>query len=283
MSARDIALGCCPPALWALCFIFAKPAVAHFPPLFMLALAYGVSAVLLLRSALRSKTPALASFLIAAFGGAIQGALIFSGLNALPASTTILVLQSQVPFAMLWAWAILGERPTARRMAGIGIVLAGIALIAGAPEAVNAWGALALVILGTLSWSLSQAMVRKFGRDDGPTTIGVLTLYATPQLLVASAILETGQIDALRSATPEIWLAVFVLAVGGYVAAYSIWYAMMRKYRIDQVAPFALLMPVVGGVAGVIGLGERLTLLSAIGGMVVLAGLAFALIEPATN
>ena len=283
MKARDLALGCCPPALWALSFIVAKPALAHFPPLFMIALAYGLSAILLLRSSLHSKTPPLASFFIAAFGGAIQASLIFSGLGALPASTTILVLQAQVPFAMLAAWAILGERPTARRLGGIVVVLAGIALIAGAPEAVNAWGALALVILGTLSWSLSQAMVRKFGRDDGPTTIGVLALYATPQLLVASAILERGQIDALRSATVEIWLAVFVLAIGGYVVAYSIWYAMLRKFRVDQVSPFALLMPVVGVAAGAVGLGERLTLLSSLGGIVVLAGLGFALVEPAAN
>jgi O-acetylserine/cysteine efflux transporter len=92
--------------------------------------------------------------------------------------------------------------------------------------------------------------------------------------------LERGQIEALRSATLVVWLAVLVLAVGGYVVAYSIWYAMMRKYRVDQVAPFALLMPVVGVAAGAVLLGERLTALSAIGGIVVLAGLVFALIEP---
>ena len=58
---------------------------------------------------------------------------------------------------------------------------------------------------------------------------------------------------------------------------------MMRKFRVDQVAPFALLMPVVGVAAGALGLGERLTLFSALGGIVVLAGLALALAEPAAN
>ena len=77
-------------------------------------------------------------------------------------------------------------------------------LIAGAPEAVDALGALSAVLLGTLSWGLSQAMVRTLGRDDGPTTIGVLTLYAAPQLMLASLLFERGQLEALRLRSRQI-------------------------------------------------------------------------------
>jgi O-acetylserine/cysteine efflux transporter len=79
---------------WALCYVFAKPAIAHFPPLFLIGLAYGVSAIILSRRAMKAKSPRWAMFAIAAFGGAIQSALIFGGLNRLPASTAILVVQS---------------------------------------------------------------------------------------------------------------------------------------------------------------------------------------------
>jgi len=279
MTPRDIALACCPPALWALCYVLAKPAITHFPPLFMIGLAYAVSAAALLRQALKSKTPWWAMFVIAAFGGAIQSSLIFGGLKELPASTTILVVQSQVPFAIFCAWLLCGERPSARRLAGIAIVFIGVLLIAGAPESVDAWGALGAVLLGTLCWGLSQAMIRRLGRDDGPTTMGVLTLYAAPQLLLASVLLERGQFEALRSATMDIWLAVFVLAIGGYVVAYSIWYALLKRYRVDQVTPFALLMPVAGVVAGAVFLGEKLSVVTIFGGVLVLAGLAFAILE----
>jgi O-acetylserine/cysteine efflux transporter len=279
MTARAIALGCCPPVLWALCYVFAKPAIAHFPPLFMIGLAYAISAVVLLRQTRMSKTPWWATFVIAAFGGAIQCSLIFGGLKELPASTPILVVQSQVPFAIFWAWILCRERPNARRLAGIAIVFIGIVLIAGAPDSVGAWAALGAVLLGTLSWGLSQAMIRLLGRDDGPTTMGALTLYAAPQLMLASLMLERGQFESLRSATPDIWLAVFVLAIGGYVVAYSIWYALLRSYRVDQVTPFALLMPVAGVLAGAVILGERPSLLSIAGGIIVLAGLAFAILE----
>jgi O-acetylserine/cysteine efflux transporter len=219
-------------------------------------------------------------FAIAAFGGAMQSGLIFAGLNRLPASTAILVVQSQVPFAILSAWVIGGEKPDLRRLFGIAIVLLGIVLIAGAPEGVKALDALALVLLGTLSWGISQALVRALGRDDGPTTIGAMTLYAAPQLLVASLFLETGQLESLRTATVDVWVAVLVLAIGGYVVAYSIWYGLMKRYRVDQATPFALLMPLVGVLAGAILLGEHLSLWIALGGIVVLGGLALTLREP---
>jgi O-acetylserine/cysteine efflux transporter len=279
MKPRDIALACCPPVLWALSYVFAKPAIAHFPPLFMVGLADAITAVILLRRALRSMTPWWAMFGVAAFGGAIQSSLIFSGLNELPAATAILVVQSQVPFAILWAWLLCGERPGVRRISGVAVVFIGILLIAGAPEAIGALGALGAVLLGALSWGLSQAMVRTLGRDDGPTTMGALTLYAAPQLILASFLLERGQFEALRSATADIWLAVLVLAIGGYVVAYSIWYGLMQRYRVDQVTPFALLMPVVGVLAGAVFLGERLSVISLLGGMIVLGGLAFAIVE----
>ena len=280
MTPFDIALACCPPALWALSYVFAKPAIAHFPPLLMIGLAYGASALILLRRSLHAKTPWWAMFVIAAFGGAIQSALIFAGLARLPASTAILVVQSQVPFAIFSAWVFGAERPDARRLAGVVVVFLGIVLITGAPEAISAWGALASVMLGTLSWGISQGLVRALGRDDGPTTIGAITLYAAPQMLVASMLLETGQMASLRTATIDVWLAVLILAIGGYVVAYSIWYGLMKRYRVDQVTPFALLMPLVGVLAGAIFLGERMSLLTVFGGVVVLGGLGFTLVNP---
>jgi len=280
MTPRSFALACLPPTLWALCYVFAKPALVHFPPLFMVALAYAISAAILLPKTLASVTPWWAMFAIAAFGGSVQSSLIFWGLKGLPASTAILVVQSQVPFAILCAWVLCGERPSLRRMLGVGIVLCGIVLVAGAPEAIGAPWPLASVLLGTLSWGVSQAMIRMLGRDDGPTTIGALTAYAAPQLLVASLLFESGQVEALRSATLAVWIAVLVLAIGGYVVAYSIWYALMKIYRVDQVTPFALLMPVVGVLAGALLLSERLSTSALVGGLIVLAGLMIAMAEP---
>ena len=77
-----------------------------------------------------------------------------------------------------------------------------------------------------------------------------------------------------------------VLAVGGYVIAYSIWYVVLPCGfgAVDQVnLPFALLMSRDRRViAGAIFLNERVSLVSVMGGTIVIAGLAFAVLEPAS-
>ena len=75
-------------------------------------------------------------------------------------------------------------------------------------------------------------------------------------------------------------MAVFVLALGGFVAAYAIWYGLLRNYRLDQVAPFSLLMPIIGVVTGFLLLNERPSPLALVGGLVILIGLGLVVREP---
>ena len=273
MRVGDFGLALLPPLLWAMSYALAKPAVMHFPPLFMMAIAYAGAALLLVRPSRRFQTPWWAIFCIATLGGAVQSGLIFTGLSGLPASTAILVVQSQVPFAVLSAWAIGREKLNAYRMIGIVIALGGVAVVAGAPESIGALSSLALVVLGTLSWGISQALIRRFGKDDGKTMIAAISILAAPQLMVLSLFMEHGQLIALQTAMPTHWAGVALLSAGGLVVAYSIWYALMQRYRVDQVAPFALLMPPLGVVASYLFLGERISAGAVLGAVIIMVGL----------
>jgi O-acetylserine/cysteine efflux transporter len=273
MRVGDFGLALLPPLLWALSYALAKPSVMHFPPLFMMAIAYALAALLLFRPSRRFQTPWWAIFWIATLGGAVQSGLIFTGLNGLPASTAILVVQSQVPFAVLSAWAIGREKLNAYRMIGIVVALGGVAVVAGAPESIGAPLSLAFVVLGTLSWGISQALIRRFGKDDGKTMIAAISIVAAPQLAVLSLFMEHGQLIALETATPTHWAGVALLSAGGLVMAYSIWYALMQRYRVDQVAPFALLMPPLGVIASYILLGERISAGAVLGAVIIMIGL----------
>lgn len=274
MRPRDITLATLPPALWAITYVIAKPATAHFPPMLLVGMVYALTAVMLVRPWRRWRTPFLALLACATFGGAVQSALIFSGIARVPASMAILVVQSQVPFAVLAAWAFGQERLNTRRLAGIAVALAGIALVVGLPDAVGETGGLLLIVLGTASWGAAQGMIRASSRDSGGELMGAIALLAAPQLLVLSLILESGQIDALTGAGWIDWGIVLVLAFTGYALPYTIWYGLLRRYRVDQIAPFALLMPITGVLASAAILGERPSLLSLLGGVVILSGLA---------
>ena len=83
---------------------------------------YALTAFVLFRPRVRLQTPLWAIFAAATLGGSLQSALIFSGIAQVPATMAILVVQSQVPFAVLGAWAI-GRKPINRNRL-IGIIVA---------------------------------------------------------------------------------------------------------------------------------------------------------------
>jgi O-acetylserine/cysteine efflux transporter len=272
VKLRDITLALAAPILWGVGFTFAKPALAQFPPMLMMVMIYAATTLLLVGRR-RPRTPLWAMLLFGAGGGAVQSILIFTGLSHLPASTAVLVLQSQVPFAVLCAWLIGKERLSASRLLGIAIAIGGVALIAGAPQSVSDYPSLLLVILGALIWAAAQALIRAVGRDDGPTTTGTIGLVSAPLALAGSLLLERGQWAALETAKVADWRALAVVLLFGYLLAYSAWYQLLGRYRVDQVTPFILLMPVAGVITGTLVLGEAPGARVLAGGAIILAGL----------
>jgi O-acetylserine/cysteine efflux transporter len=279
VPARDVLLAVLVQLLWGVGFAMAKPAVAHFPPLVMMSIAYLVTTMVLLPAAWRHITtpwPWLA--LIAALAATLQGWLIFTGLRDLPASTATLLIQLQVPFAVLCAWAFGRDRPDGRRLLGIAVALLGVVMVAGAPAAAAGLPAV-LVALGSMSWAAGQALMQSVARDGGRVLTAGIAINALPQLVLASALLEQGQIEALRTASAAQWGAVLTFSVGGFAVAYTLWYGLLRRHPMDRVAPFMLLMPVIGVAFSAAAFGERPSAQELAGGAVILVGLALVILR----
>ena len=274
MKPSDIALALTVPVLWGFGFVIAKPAMVHFPPLLLMAMTYGVTALCLCRRIPAIRTPFLSMIGLGLLVATIQAGLIFYALADLPASTAVLILQSSVPFSVLFAWPLAGERPTAVRLLGMALSFAGIVVIVGLPQEVSSLGPPALMLAGAAFWALGQVAARRLGRDDGMTLTAGIAVHALPQMLLASALLEHGQWTAIASATWRDWATFAAFALLGFVAAYTIWYGLLRRHRVEQVIPFSLLMPVVGVLSGVLLLHERITANELAGGAIVMAGLA---------
>jgi O-acetylserine/cysteine efflux transporter len=60
----------------------------------------------------------------------------------------------------------------------------------------------------------------------------------------------------------------------GFGLAYATWYSALKVAPIDEVAPFMLVMPVVGIATAWALLGEPITAVQIFGGVVILLGLA---------
>jgi O-acetylserine/cysteine efflux transporter len=280
MRPRDVALAVVPPLLWAIAYTIAKPTMQSFPPLFLMSIIYGITAIALYRPNPKRQTPFWVILVGSVLGGSVQSGLIFSGVALVPASTAVMTVQSQVPFAVLAAWAIGLEQINGRRLTGIILSLGGVALVVGLPDSVGEIRGLLMIVAGTLCWGIAQAVIRAKSTEEGGYLMGAMSALAVPQMLVMSLLLETGQRQAVLDAGLADWGAILVLAVGGFAIAYKVWCRLLRSYRVDQVAPFILLMPIIGVLLAFLFLNEQPSALVLCGGVVILAGLGLVVRAP---
>ena len=134
MRPRDLLLALLPPILWATGYSFGKGALQHFQPLFTTAMMYAIAGMILFRPRAGINTPWRWLITISVFGCGLQSALIFYGVSLVDTSLANLVVQAQVPFAILAAWLLGLERLNPRRMLGVALSILGIAVVVGLPK-----------------------------------------------------------------------------------------------------------------------------------------------------
>ena len=275
MPPRDWALAFLVPLIWGLGVTFAKAGLDEFPPLFLMGLRFSLTALILVWFVEIPRGKLRAIFWVAAVGATLQYGLTFTGLLFLDASLAIILIQLEVPFATMLGALLLSERPGRQRLAGIAIAFAGVALIAGQPTLQGQLWPMLLVVGGAFTWSVAQIMVKRLGGGIGGfALIAWVGVFGGPQMILASLVLESGQLEALRTATWVGWGTVVYLGVVMTALGYGIWYHVLAKHPVGQVAPVLLTLPVFTILGSMALLGERLQPSVALGGAVVVAGVA---------
>ena len=262
------------PIIWGMGIVFAKAGLDEFPPLFLMSMRFMVSAVLLVWFFPPPAGQLRAISLIALVSATIQYGLTFYGLAGLDASTAVLFMQLEVPFSAACAAIFLNDRLGWKRAGGMIVVFFGVVLIAGAPSLRNQLFPAFLVIAGVLTWAIGQVMIKKMVKITGFQLIAWVSVFAGPQMLAASLVLESGHLSLIRNATLIGWGSVIYMGIVMTALGYGIWYYLLKKYDINQVVPFLLLLPVTSILGAVLFLGERPSIRILIGGAVVITGVA---------
>ena len=254
--------------------VITKPALDHFPPMFLLGMRFVFSAAILVWFFRPPWADMKNIFLASLIGSTLMYGLMFNGLKLIDASLMIIVVQLQVPFASLLAWIAFKDRLGWRRTLGVVLAFVGVILIAGSPEEQSALVGICLVILGAFVWAIGQMLFKRLSGMGGLRLVTWVAVMAGPQLLLCSWFFEHGQLEALYTATPSHWLTVGYLVFILTVVGYSCWYFLLARYDINQVVPFLFLEPVSAVAGGVFLLGETLTTDRILGGLAVFAGVA---------
>lgn len=276
MPLRDVMLATIVALLWGFNFVVMKAGVTEVEPMLLLALRFGLAAFPVVYFVARPNVSWALIFVFAAAFAVVKFGLLFTALKlGMPSGLASLVLQVHVFFTVLLAAFIMAERPSPQQIAGLSVAFAGLAVIGAGEAGSVTLLPLLMVIAAAVSWAVANITVKRAGAVDmlGFTVWG--SALATPMLIVASLVLE-GPARMWASLAHPSWTAVgatLYLAYPVTIIGVVLWNDLLIRHRAASIAPFALLVPVVGLVSSHLVYGEPFSGLRLYGGLLIGAGL----------
>jgi len=267
--------------IWGLNFVVMKVGLKGLSPMVLGALRFVVAAApffFVVR-------PGLPVRFVIGYGlaqGLGQFGLLFLGLKlGMPAGMASLVIQTQAFFTLMIGVFVLHERCRPTQWLGLTVALAGLLTIAAAhgsgPREMTLIGFL-LTVGAAFMWACANVLGRLAARvhDYEPVNFIVWTSLVPILPFFALACAMDGAdsvLMQLRGLDPIGFLAVLYLGLLSTLLAYSLWTRLLKTYPAAKVAPWSLLVPVLGMSAAAIAFGERPQPLQWLGALLVLVGL----------
>ena len=278
---------CC---IWGSTWMVIKLGLRDLPPLsfaatrFLLATAI-LSAVVAAR---RSRLPRGREWLLLAQTGVLSFGLnyglLFWGEQHISSGLAAL-LQATIPvFGMLLAHPYLpGERLNARKLAGALLGVGGVGVIfshqLGAEGSMALWGS-AAVVAGAVFVAWANVLVKARGlKLDAPVLSAGQMACGFVALASAALVLE-GSPARLRW-TPLAVACLLYLTLIGSVAAFLLFYWLVRHVDVTQTMLIALVTPLAAVLLGVVVLGDEVSWRTVAGCAIIMAGVALVVLRRA--
>ena len=280
MSNRDIFLAILVPCVLGFGFVIAKPAMESFPPILLNGLRWSLSGLIMCYFFPFPKKFIKQMFVISIIGGTIQYSLSFYALKILDGASATLFVQAEIPFGILIAYFLLGEKVPLKNIIGLIIAFVGIAILSGNPNLEGKMLGVLLVLSGAFLWSLAQVFAKDVSEKIGGLALTAwLGIFSGPQCIIASYFIEGNTFDFITNATTQAWIIVIYLAVGMNVIGYSCWYSVLSRNPVNNVMSVLLLFPITGLLTSIFILGETPNTYAYFGGAIIISGVAMILIN----
>jgi drug/metabolite transporter (DMT)-like permease len=270
---------------WGLNWPAMKLLLVEVPPFTIRSLSAAVAVALLAAIAVRRgeslavPAPLFPRLVLAALLNvtAWMGLATFS-LLWLGAGEATIVCYTMPVWATIFAWAILGERITPRRMLALAIGFAGLAVlvlgeglevgVAKLPGVAFAFAAAILFSLGTVITKRWPVALPPAAQVAWQTGLGCLPLVA--------GALFTERV-ALAEISTQSWLLLLYGGIGPLGLCYFAWFAALKRLPASAASAGTLLTPVVGVLAAALVLGEPLGARELIALSLTIGGVALAI------
>jgi len=204
----------------------------------------------------------------------LQYGLTYTGLSFIDASAAVLLVQTEVPFGVIFAYFMLKEKPTIRSLVGITIAFVGVYVLTGSPSLDGKFTGVALVVIGSGVWALGQVLVKPLSKEINPLAlVAWMALFSGPILIALSAIFDGNTINYFKTANFNSWIIAIYLGFIMQPITYGCFYYVLKNNPIYKVLPIVTMgIPLTGLLAAIFLLGEKPTEELFIGGAIIIIG-----------
>ena len=279
MNSKQILLALIVPITWGLGFTLAKIGMEQFPALLIMTIRFGIAGLILVWFTKPPWGHMREIFVVALIGSTIQYGLTYNGLKGIDASTAAILVQLEGPILAIMGAFLLKEKLGITRALGMGLAFIGVLIIVGEPRLDGHLDSVILLVAGSAVWAVAQIMISRLKDLSGITILAWVAIMATPQMFVASLLIEDGQWLAITTASFIDWSIILYLALIMTVLGYSVWYHLLSSVDVSKVSPFLMLLPITSIIAGIVLLDEKLTSSMILGGLLIMSGVASTLIS----
>ena len=286
MRPRDTALAVLVAVIWGTNFVAIRTGLDSVPPLLFLAVRFVVVCVPAVFFVRRPGLPWRDLALIGLFTSLGQFALMYLALElGMPPGLSSLVLQAQVLLTVVIAAVWLRETPSTAQRLGVALGGAGLVTIAAGRGLSAPLLPLLVLVLAAVSWAVGNVLTRRAGSLSGAGSGLGVTVWSglvVPLPALGLSLVFEGP-AAIGTALGHVqWSAVLSTAYTAYLSSlvgYGVWNTLLSRHAVAKVTPFAMLVPVFGMAAAALVYDERPNALELVGGIVLLGGVAVAVLR----
>ena len=266
-------------ALWGVNFLAIHASLSHFPPFLLVAVRFILIAI---PTVLLVPRPKVRLRYLIGYGlgfGVVQFVFLYAGMAAgMPTGLASLVLQASAPFTLVLGALLLRERVSGRAWLGIAIAIVGMLLVGVSRAQAAAFLPFVLVLIGGLGWAFGNLSSR-LAQPPNPLhlTLWMSVVVPVPMLILSllfegPARIASALATSFEPSAVPAWIGLAYTCVLGTAVGSGIWTWLLARHPAGVVAPFSMLVPVVGIVTAAMVLGEIPTWLELVGGAVVVSG-----------
>ena len=274
MNLKDTIIASLVPIFLGFGFVIAKPAFESFPPILLMGIRFIFAASILIWWFPIPKGYLKKIFIASFIANTLQYSITYTGLNLIDASAAVLLVQTEVPFGVIFAYFMLKEIPTIRALIGISVAFVGVYILTGSPNLDGKFIGIALTILGSAIWALGQVIVKPLSKEINPLAlVAWLAFFSGPILIGISNMLEGNSLNYLTNASINHWMIAIYIGFIMQPITYGCFYYVLKNNPLYKVLPIVTMgIPPTGLLAAIFILGEKPTVELFIGGSVIIIG-----------